>query len=635
MGEFIYFIFLFFLYDLYFDTASGLFAPELYNTVQLMIAVIRCHALVCFIYHYSPMGCKLPSALYFTNSCSSRNSEGSGLNPTCPSVQQFCHHRTPKHKKRLSLSKFHKHAQKHVLSKCARFNRLVLKKNLRWFMRQKRKFRTTDDVVVQHSMVTYCLSIVTKSLNFFLPFILLISIIITKVHVFYTHPCVFPSSVDFHFFFCTLIYGVVGVLCLYHEWEALCSYILQIDCKALANNAVTILFLPGVFVLKLISFCLEPIYICILNINPSCKNILCHYIWQLRSRHLIFFLMLLSLLLFHSVVFIAGIDSHVSYLLPFLSEKAWHLPLSVLQCTIFLFVLILPYPFLVSGFICTVLVLGEALDTSSSTTSGSVYIGFPSLMYLLHALLWVYPAVQLLDHYHLDVFTYFFSKCEESPAKTSIPLCDMHGKLHIFECSVHASVKEFRSEITRKLHVPNECYWLSCAGKPLRDIEKLGSLCGTIHMHGRLLGGMECCIVGCSNAGTRKFDSLIGRYELKCSPDLLKANDITIFNDLKVCDKHYGSLSSRGHKPAKGKQSTKSRSYSQLGILKTNPVAVVCYHCENEVVLFYSIFCKRHNIDVFGNTFSVAYNFLDENIEGVNTLNSDCIRWLMCVQRKY
>lgn len=198
--------------------------------------------------------------------------------------------------------------------------------------------------------------------------------------------------------------------------------------------------------------------------------------------------------------------------------------------------------------------------------------------------------MQLLDHYHLDVFTYFFSICEGSPAKTSIPLCDMHGKLHIFECAVHASVKEFRSEITRKLHVPNECYWLSYAVKPLRDIEKLGSLCATIHMHGRLLGRMECCIIGCFNAGSRNFDSLIDKYEIKCSP---------------------------------------------LGILKTNPVAVVCYHCENEVVLFYSIFCKRHNIDVFGNTFSVAYNFLDENIEGVNTLNSDCIRWLMCVQRKY
>ena len=44
---------------LIFDTASGLFALEVYNTVQLMIAVIHCLALVSFIYHFSPLICTL------------------------------------------------------------------------------------------------------------------------------------------------------------------------------------------------------------------------------------------------------------------------------------------------------------------------------------------------------------------------------------------------------------------------------------------------------------------------------------------------------------------------------------------------------------------------------------------------
>ena len=44
-------------------------------------------------------------------------------------------------------------------------------------------------------------------------------------------------------------------------------------------------------------------------------------------------------------------------------------------------------------------------------------------------------------------------------------------------------------------------------------------------------------------------NSKVGRYELECAPD-----DVTPENlkDLRVCDKHYGSLSARGHKPPKG-----------------------------------------------------------------------------------
>ena len=66
-------------------------------------------------------------------------------------------------------------------------------------------------------------------------------------------------------------------------------------------------------------------------------------------------------------------------------------------------------------------------------------------------------------------------------------------------------------------------------------------------MHERLMGGVQYCLKGCENeARSRKFDSMVGRYELKCAP-----NDVTPENlkDLRVCDKHYCSLSARGHKP--------------------------------------------------------------------------------------
>ena len=39
-------------------------------------------------------------------------------------------------------------------------------------------------------------------------------------------------------------------------------------------------------------------------------------------------------------------------------------------------------------------------------------------------------------------------------------------------------------------------------------------------MHWRLNGGIQCCLKGCQNeAGRRKFDSMIGQYEMKCTPE--------------------------------------------------------------------------------------------------------------------
>ena len=66
----------------------------------------------------------------------------------------------------------------------------------------------------------------------------------------------------------------------------------------------------------------------------------------------------------------------------------------------------------------------------------------------------------------------------------------------------------------------------------------------------------------------------LSTYELKCSPDDIISES---FKDLRVCDKHYSSLSARGHKPPKRKSSPKSRSDAQLiSILKTTPCIVTC-----------------------------------------------------------
>ena len=115
---------------------------------------------------------------------------------------------------------------------------------------------------------------------------------------------------------------------------------------------------------------------------------------------------------------------------------------------------------------------------------------------------------------------------------------------------------------------------------------------------------------GCENeAGSRTFHSMVGLYELKCTPDDIIPES---FKDLRVCDKHYSSLSARGHKPPKGKSSTKSRSDAQLGILQSTPCVLTCSQCNNTVCISSDVPCKKHNISVFKHLFSVASNFLNE-----------------------
>ena len=118
-----------------------------------------------------------------------------------------------------------------------------------------------------------------------------------------------------------------------------------------------------------------------------------------------------------------------------------------------------------------------------------------------------------------------------------------------------STIDDLRSQINKTYKITDSVYWLSCCGKPLHNLLPVDAISGHIFMNGRLLGGAQCCIRGCSNeAGPRKFDSMIGRYELTCATSLVTTGDEQAFKDLRVCDKHYSSLSGRGHKPAKGKK---------------------------------------------------------------------------------
>ena len=245
---------------------------------------------------------------------------------------------------------------------------------------------------------------------------------------------------------------------------------------------------------------------------------------------------------------------------------------------------------------------------------------FP-ILYLCLGLLWSYPALKLLEFHHPGFLLNMFFRSKTFV--TSILVVDMTGKSHSFTFAPHATIFDLRSQVNCKLNLTSDLYWLSSRGKPLHDFIPLNEINEAVIMNGRLIVGVQCCLSGCENeAGCRKFDSMIGQYEIKCSPHDLLGNTEN-FKNLRVCDKHYVSLSSRGHKPAKGKSSSKSRSDSKRGILKVNLCVVICLQCSNEVCFSSDIPCKTNKIRVFDELFTVACNFLDEQNGNKTILHND------------
>ena len=86
---------------------------------------------------------------------------------------------------------------------------------------------------------------------------------------------------------------------------------------------------------------------------------------------------------------------------------------------------------------------------------------------------------------------------------TTISVIDIIGKVHLFAFAPCATISKFK--------VTSNLYWLSCCGKPLCGNLPLNEITGTVIMHGRLIGGIQCCSKSYENeAESQKFDSTIG-----------------------------------------------------------------------------------------------------------------------------
>ena len=343
--------------------------------------------------------------------------------------------------------------------------------------------------------------------------------------------------------------------------------------RSTLNCLLEMLLLPAVIILKLFLSLLDPVYNILLHVKPQFNFSLVQYFQRLKSQLFSSCLMTICLFVSHGFLLNLGITKNCSL------KCELQYPVYLATAAFLLIISALPFSFFVGLYVVTIIIFGETFDASSRSCTEMPLL-FP-ILYLSFGVLLSYPCAKLLELHHPG---FLFSMLIRSKRlMTTIQVVDITGKPHTLTFAPYATIKDLRSQINTKFRITSDLYWLSCCGKPLFDFLLLEEIRGTVFMHGRLMGGVQCCLKGCENeAGSRKFDSMVGRYELKCAPD-----DVTPENlkDLRVCDKHYSSLSARGHKPPKGKSSTRSRSDAQLGILKVTPCLVTCSQCGNKVCL--------------------------------------------------
>ena len=165
----------------------------------------------------------------------------------------------------------------------------------------------------------------------------------------------------------------------------------------------------------------------------------------------------------------------------------------------------------------------------------------------------------------------------------------------------------------------------------MADQDKLVDLT-TVHIRGRLLGGInKCCIKGCTRdaVSQRRLQCMKGVYELKIAPEnLCAANDMPLF----ICDHHYYFQNKRGHKckplyssvlhaqkiPFKTKDITEADDcVSLLGVKK-------CSSCKKDIVVTMTTPCSQPILNISSKYYMCACNCLDQTSNGkIQEINSD------------
>ena len=178
----------------------------------------------------------------------------------------------------------------------------------------------------------------------------------------------------------------------------------------------------------------------------------------------------------------------------------------------------LPCEFLAVSYLVISTTVGKSFD-ANSVYPIDLPLLFPSLNIFFGMLLIGYPCIKLVEYRHPGFC--FGMVFRSKKFVTSISVIDVTGKSHSFTFAPRGMVFDLKSHINSKFNITSDLYWLSNKGKPLQHdfVPLQETSAGAVIMNGRLTGGAKCCLKGYENdVGIRKFDSLIGRYELKLFP---------------------------------------------------------------------------------------------------------------------
>ena len=279
------------------------------------------------------------------------------------------------------------------------------------------------------------------------------------------------------------------------------------------NSLLEMIFFPSVVIIRVVLPFLELLRNICLQIKSRSRFSLVHYFWSLASKIFLFLVMVTCLLLYYSILLNLSPTQTlaVRHSVPFyLADTVLILTLSALPCG-----------FLAVSYLVISTTVGKSFDANSVYPTDLPLL-FPSLNIFFGMLLIGYPCIKLVEYHHPGFC--FGMVFRSKRFVTSILVVDVTGKSHSFTFAPHAMVFDLKSQINSKFKITSDLYWLSNKGKPLQhEFVPLREIsAGAVIMNGRLTGGAECCLKGCENdVGIRKFDSLIGRYELKLSPQEL------------------------------------------------------------------------------------------------------------------
>lgn len=273
-------------------------------------------------------------------------------------------------------------------------------------------------------------------------------------------------------------------------------------CQLIVNTVITIL---------------EPVYDVLLNNHSHQRFSLSAFVQGKKCTIISTLLSLLSLCFFYAILIILSNNCSQFFF-------NYHTPIYILIVMVLIIAASCPHSFFMSSFLVLNLIFGNAVihDTRppNSTDSNICW----ALLYLIQGILMWYPCIKNVDIHHPGFFMgNLFKLLPFNTFSKQVDVVDTSHNLHRFTFAPYATVSDLHVQISLKLKISKSYYWLSCAGKPLREHISLNSVLGLVLMNGRIFGGNNCCIKNCNReAGSRKFESMIGVYELACSPFLLQ-----------------------------------------------------------------------------------------------------------------